>query len=173
MNAIPTSTKRAADGVWDGLSERDRLMFGIAPIRVEGNRFRLCEDGDDGPLGFIVEAETSTREVIDFIAWLPPYARLWWSWHEVSQVLGERELALAKDLGIPISLYASPEEWLHSRNRLGVCITDWKCDPRVVLSGVVGVRCVGDAVHNKFQRRLDECSRPTFEISCIRSGRHE
>lgn len=155
------------------LTEHERLKFGIAPIRVEGNRFRLCEDGDDGPMGFIVEAETATREVIDFVAWLSSFARRWWSWRELAQILGERELALAKALGKPITLYASPEEWLHSRDRLGVCILDWDCDPRVLLSGVVGVRCTSEVLEDKLRRRIAECSRETFKISRIRGGRHE
>ncbi len=131
-------------------------------IQVSGSTYQHCPDGSRA---FQVPVEDRFGVAYDIVAWPVDDPNVWWTRRGLATVLGEHALFVAEWRGAAVRLYATPRDWLFSRDPMAVCIVDWSSNLRQALGAAPEVICQTAPLKSELERRLYQQVRPAFAIS--------
>ena len=153
----------------------DRVIFGVRPLigvgRIVTHSSGLFEFHEDGELAIIVaEGEPVVpgwADVYDLAAFVPSKPDRWWL------RLGQVDLLGAYSMTpwrlSPTTIQETPLSWLQA-GADGVCILDWKLDPRTTLLPAGDLVAETPALKARLERRITEAALEPFKITVALPG---
>jgi len=130
--------------------------------------FEWAEHADEGPAAHAMAVEDGRGSPFDCVAWYSDVTGRWWTLRRIAVVLGEYAIERADWFDEPISLYATPAEWLHasaSGDVQAVCILDWSFDPRLIFKPGMIVKPSTTKVAARLRARHRQVTAPQYRIA--------
>lgn len=132
-------------------------------IQVFGDdTYQHCEGGFPA---MQIPVDDRFGEPYDIVAYAVDDPTVWWTRRGLATVLGEHALFVAEWRSEAVRLYATPRDWLFSRDPKAVCIIDWSSNLRRALGATPEVICQTTPLKAELERRLYQQVSPAFAIS--------
>ena len=141
------------------------ITLGRSRIRTYSDGSFMREPEDDALPVITMVVNDECFNFLDIVAWQPGLPGRWWLEYGQTDVLGLPAISYAEFNENPLTLFETPLAWCLGRGT-GACLLSWDVDPRSVFSGIPEVCCESEALQDRLRRRIWECVRPNFSITC-------
>lgn len=149
--------------LWSGAAR-----VGVTAIEPRGAT--LYEPSESGELAYVVPAcpldsWDAENDLADLIAWRPSRPEKWWTRCAAAPILNPAAVRRAEALREPLTLHATPAEWLQAAGE-GAVILDWRAHLRLLFCGIDRVVADSDELADAVERRLRE---PAVRMPLVRA----